>query len=148
MEHPRFAWQVLGAPPKRSAEVRRHLGTMGAASFFVAGAALAASQSHFAWQVQHSANHLQEVRGSPATIEYYGPQLFLRGHHLYNTIYTTSLTNIINTTSSTHHHLHNTIYTTPSTQHHPHSTIYTASSHTDRCSTGSTAILPLLPYSC
>ena len=56
--------------------------------------------------------------------------------------------NIINTTSSTHHHLHNTIYTTPSTQHHPHSTIYTTSSHTGRCSTWSTAILPLLPHSC
>ena len=57
---------------------------------------------------------------------------------------------IINTTSSTHHHLQNTIYTTPSTQHHPHNTIYTdtTSSNIGRCSTWSTAILPLLPHSC
>ena len=92
-------------------------------------------------------------------------------HHLHNTSYTTPPTlhrqhnminthhlhyiinkrhqhNLINTTSSTHHHLHNTIYTTPSTQHHLHNTIYTTSSHTGRCSTWSTAILPLLPHSC
>ena len=87
-------------------------------------------------------------------------------HQLHNTTYTTSSTqhdqhtpstlhhqqtsstHLINTTSSTHHHLHNTIYTTPSTQHHLHNTIYTTSSHTGRCSTWSTAILPLLPHSC
>ena len=74
-------------------------------------------------------------------------------HHVHNTMYTTPSTlqfqhNTIyttwsNTTSSTH-----TIYTTPSTQHHPHNPIYTTSSHTGRCSTWSTAILPLLPHSC
>ena len=74
-------------------------------------------------------------------------------HHLHNIVNTTPSTlhhqhNIINTTSSTHHHLHNTIYTTPSTQHHPHSTTCTTSSHIGRCSTWSTAILPLLPHSC
>ena len=72
-------------------------------SFCVAGAALGASQSHFAWQVQRSASHChfawqvqhllslilrgrcstrrtaREVRGSPATIAYYGRWLLLRG---------------------------------------------------------------------
>ena len=57
----------------------------------MAGAALGAPQSHFAWQVQHS-EHLsvilrgrcsprstsRKVRGSPATIEYYGPAAFAR----------------------------------------------------------------------
>ena len=65
---------------------------MGAGCFCVAGAALGAPQSHCAWQVQHSV-HLsvilrgmcstrstsREVRGSPATIEYYGRRLVLRG---------------------------------------------------------------------
>ena len=51
------------------------------------------------------------------------------------------------------HHPHNTIYTTSSdtpssTQHHLHNTIHTTSSHTGRCTTWSTAILPLLPLSC
>ena len=60
--------------------------------FCVASAALGGPQSHFAWQVQHS-EHLsvilrgrcssrstsREVRGSPATIEYYGRRPLLRG---------------------------------------------------------------------
>ena len=80
-------------------------------------AALGAPESHFAWQVQHW-KHLSCV------LRWQG--------------------NTINTTSSTQHHLHDTINTTPSTQHHLHNTIYTTSSHTGRCSTWSTAILPLL----
>ena len=47
------AGATLGAPPERSAEVRRRLSTMDAGCFCVAGAALGAPQSHFAWQVQH-----------------------------------------------------------------------------------------------
>ena len=57
----------------------------------VAGAALGASQSHFAWQVQHPSisvsrcvagaapGALPDVCGRPATIEYYGRRLLLRG---------------------------------------------------------------------
>ena len=87
-----MAGAALGAPPARSAEVRRRLSIVGAGCFFVAGAALGASPSHFAWQVQH-AEHLslilrgrcstrstsRDVRGSPATIEYCGRRLRLRG---------------------------------------------------------------------
>ena len=47
-------------------------------SFCVAGAALRAPQSHFAWQVQHQSTS-REVRGSPATIEYCGRRLRLPG---------------------------------------------------------------------
>ena len=77
---------ALGAPPERSAEVRRRLSTMDAGCFCVAGGALGAPQSHFAWQVQHlcrgkcsTRSTSREVRGSPATIEYYGRRLLLRG---------------------------------------------------------------------
>ena len=88
---PAFAWQAqhlehlslffCGRPSTWSTSV----------SFFVAGAAFGAPQSHFAWQVQHW-KHLSCV-------------LRLRG-------------NTINTTPSTQHHPHNTIYTTSSTQQH------------------------------
>ena len=81
-----------GAPPGRSAKVRRQLSTMDAGGVCVARPALEPRQSHFAWQAQHS-DHLivilrgrcstrrmsREVRRSPATIEYYGRRLLLRG---------------------------------------------------------------------
>ena len=126
------AGAARGEPSERSVEVRRRFSPMGAGCFFVAGAALGAPQSHFAWQVQHS-EHLsailrgrcsarstgffcvagetlggpqfdfawqvqhserlsvtlrgrcstrstsREVGGSPATMEYYGHRLLLRG---------------------------------------------------------------------
>ena len=124
-----------GAPAERSAEVRRQLSTV-----------------------------MGSFKGSCSIII---PFCTSTHHHLHNTIYTTSSTqhhlhyiikhniinthhlhyiikhNIINTTSSTHHHLNNTIYTTPSAQHHPHNTHHLHY----RCSTWSTAILPLLPHS-
>ena len=81
-----------GAPPERSAEVRRRLGTVNAGYVCVAGAPLGAPQSDFAWQAQHL-EHLSfilrsrcstrstatEARGSPATIEYCGRRPRLRG---------------------------------------------------------------------
>ena len=97
-----FAWQVQhsehlsfifrGRCSTRGISGRRRLCTMDAGCFWVAGAALGAFQCHFAWQVQHS-EHLgvilhgrcstwstsREVRGSPATIGYYGRRLLLRG---------------------------------------------------------------------
>ena len=143
------AGAALGAPPERSAEVRRRLSTMGASCFCVAGAALGGPQSDFAGQVQQSYALVLAQPSYPSAhlhITIYTTPSTL--HRQHNTICTTSSNNITNTTSSTHHHLHTTIYTTPSTQHHPHNTIYTTSSHTGSCSTWNTAILPLLPHSC
>ena len=67
---------------QRSAEVRHRLNPVDTGCVCVAGAALGAPQSHFAWQAQHL-EHLslifrgkcskwsnsRDVRGSPATIE-------------------------------------------------------------------------------
>ena len=122
---------------------------MDAGCFCVAGAALGGPQSHFAWQVQHLEHLSLILRGRCSTwstsvsfcvagalLEASQLRIAVAGQqHQHNTI---------NTTSSTQHHLHDTINTTPSTQHHLHNTIYTTSSHTGRCSTWSTAILPLL----
>ena len=61
------AGAALGAPPERSAEIRRRLSTMGAGCFCMAGAALGGPQSHFAWQAQHS-EHLSVIwRGRCST---------------------------------------------------------------------------------
>ena len=141
-------------------------------SFCVTCAALGAPPSHFAWQVQQLEQLSVILRGRRSTWSTWvsfcvaGAALepAYPSAHLHNTIYTTSsntssstrhhLHYIINTTSSTQPHTHITVYIilhTPFTQHHPHSTIYTTfttSSHTGRCSTWSTAILPLLPHSC
>ena len=90
--HAKAARVHSGAPPGRSAKVRRQLSTMDAGGVCVARPALEPRQSHFAWQAQHS-DHLivilrgrcstrrmsREVRRSPATIEYYGRRLLLRG---------------------------------------------------------------------
>ena len=142
-----------------SAEVRRQVMTLGAASFL--RAELGASQSHFAWQVRHSLHVSLILRGSCSTQHL---SVILRSrcstwrtsvsfcvagaslgapstqHHLHyiirHTIINTTPSplhhqhNLINTTSSTHYHLHNTIYTIPSTQNHPHNTIYTTPSNT------------------
>ena len=132
------AGAALGAPPQRSAEVRRQVSTMDAGCFCVAGAALGAPQARFAWQAQHLQHLPTEVGGSPATSEYYGRQArfawqvqhwkhlscVLRGislklkpstqHHLHYII----KHNIINT-----HRLHYIINTTSSTQPHQHITI-------------------------
>ena len=70
-----------GAPPERSAEVRRRLSIVGAGCFCVAGAALGASPSHFAWQVQQ-AEHLKRGPRSPATIEYCGRRLLVCGRRI------------------------------------------------------------------
>ena len=136
----RCTWSTSVSFCMASAQHLQHLGLIlhgrrstwsTSVSFCVAGAALGAPESHFAWQVQHLKH--------PSCV------LQLGG----NTINTTSsIHDTINTTPSTQHHQHNTINTTPSTQHHLHNIIYTTSSHTGRCSTWSTAILPLLPHSC
>ena len=111
-------------------------------SFCVVGAALEASHSHFAWQVQHLADLSVILRGKCSTwrtlVSFFVAGAALGApstqHHLHyiirHTIINTTPSpqhhqnNLINTTSSTHHHLHNTIYTIPCTQHHPHNTIY------------------------
>ena len=47
------AGAALGAPSQKSAEVRRRLITLGAASVGVAGAAFGAHPARVAWQAQH-----------------------------------------------------------------------------------------------
>ena len=143
-------------------------------SFCVAGPALEASQLRIAGQLfrvqtiytapstQHQLHNIINTKPSPHhhlhSIINTTPSTH---HHLHIIIYTASSTHhhldsIINTAPSpqqhlTSHHLHNIVYTTSSTPHHlhnPHNTIYTTSSNIGRCSTWSTAILPLLPHSC
>ena len=110
----------------------------------------------FAWLAQHLEHLRLVLRGRLSTWGTSGSFCVADGatHHIYTSPSTHHrLHSIINTSSSTQHHQHCTISTTssnitPSTQHHQHHTIYTTSSHTGRCSTWSTAILPLLPHSC
>ena len=115
--------EVFGSPATSDA-FGRHLTLRGSsstwsssASFCVAGAALGASQSHFAVQVKHSASQILPSRcrtwrsvsfckagaalGAPST-----------QYHLDYIIRHT----IINTTPSPQHHQHNLINTSPSTK--------------------------------
>ena len=122
-----------GAPPERSAEVRRRLSTVDAGCVCVAGAALGAPRSHFAWQAQHL-EHLSLIlhgRRSTWTPESHFARQVQHWKHLSCILRLRG--NTINTTPSTQHHQHNIIYRTPSTQHHQHNTIYTTSSQTGRC---------------
>ena len=121
------------------------LNTVDARCVCVAGAALRAPQSHFAWQAQHL-EHLSLIlrgrcstwstsvsfcvagaaRGAP-------PERSAEVRRRLSTVmgsFKGSCSIIIPFCTSTHHHLHNTIYTPPSTLHRRHNTIYTTSSNT------------------
>ena len=115
-------------------------------SFCVASAGLGAPQSHFVRQVPHlgfdlfasvfsfssafpadiiahpptSSTH-QQPHHQHNTIDYITPSTKRFQYNIINTTrYTLHQHKIINTTSSTHRHLHSTNYTTLSAQHHLH----------------------------
>ena len=88
----RFAWQVQQLEHLHRGPRKQHSTWSTSAAFCVAGAALGAAPARFAWQAQHL-EHLRlvlcgmcstwstfiEVHGSPATIDYFGPRIVLRG---------------------------------------------------------------------
>ena len=149
----------------------RHSTWSTSVSFCVASAALGAPPSHFASQAQHL-EHLRpilrgrcstrsisrEVRGSPATIEYCGRRLRLRCRRsTWSTSVSFCMAGAARRAPQFHYawqvlhaeHLQrgprkpgDDPFSIPFIQHHPHNTIYTTASHTGRCSTWSTAILP------
>ena len=157
------AGAALGAPPARLLLRGRGSTWSTSGSFCVARAAFGApsTQHHLHNIIRHSMinttpspqHHQHNVINTTSATHYHLHNTIYTipstQHHPDNTIYTTSS----NTPSSTQPHPHitistNTIYTTPSTLHHQHNTIYTTSSNIGRCSSWSTAILPLLPHSC
>ena len=130
------AGAARGAPAERSAEVRRRLSTVmgsfkGSCSIIIP---FCTSTHH------HLHTTISTTLSTQHHLHYIIKHNIINTHHLHYII----KHNIINTTSSTHHHLNNTIYTTPPAQHHPPNTHHLHY----RCSTWSTAILPLLPHSC
>ena len=156
------ACAAVAAPSQRSAQVRRRVMCLGAASFCVAGAALGAPQVGFAWQAQNL-EHVRRVCVAGAALG--APQVgfawqaqhlepFHRGprktghhqthHHQHNTISHI----IFNTTSSTQPHQHITIYITPSTQHHLHNTMHTTPStlHHQTLAGAALGALPSYPF--
>ena len=153
------AGAARGAPPEGSAEVRRRLSTVDAGCVCVAGTALGAPQSHFAWrgaalgapqsyfarQVQH-AEHLSFILRGRCSTRSTSVSFCVAGAargapqersaevwRRLSTVFLSfkgSCSIILPFCTSTHHHLHNTIYTPPSTLHRRHNTIYTTSSNT------------------
>ena len=130
------AGAARGAPAERSAEVRRRLSTvMGSFKGYCSIIIPFCTSTH-----HHLHTTIYTTLSTQHHLHYIIKHNIINTHHLHYII----KHNIINTTSSTHHHLDNTIYTTPPAQHHPHNTHHLHY----RCSTWSTAILPLLPHSC
>ena len=128
------AGAALGAPPERSAEVRRRSSTMGrvllrgrcstwrtSVSFCVAGAALRASDCHLAWQVQHW-EHLQRgLRKSGDDWVLWAPAAFAwqvqRLEDLSLIVRGSSCSIFLPFCTSTQHHLDYIVNTTPTTRH-------------------------------
>ena len=138
-----MAGAALGAPPERSAEVRRQVSTMDAGCFCVACAALGAPQARFACQAhitiykppptQYHLHHLHYIINTKPSTLHHQTQHHQHTHHLHYIISATSSTQPhqhVTIYTTPQHHLHNTIHTTPSTLHHQHHTIYTTSSNT------------------